>query len=79
MISTTWVKPIELQNAVTRRRTWRGVIGDTVDVDEDDNEALRAVASEARDCGAIERTGSFLVSSQASQLCSRNVNTSVWD
>jgi hypothetical protein len=53
------------------------VIGDDEDVDEDDSEALRAVASEARDCGAIERTGCFLVSSQASWLCSRNVNTSV--
>lgn len=68
---------MELQNVVTRRRTWRGVIGDAEDVDEDDSEALRAVASEARDCGAIEMTGSFLVSLQASWLCSRNVNTSV--
>lgn len=49
------------------------------EVDVDVKDAVSAVASDARDWGAMERTGSFFASMSAPLLASRKVKTSVCD
>ena len=72
VVSKTCVNPrTSRQNTSTRRRICSGVIA-SFDKDTD-------AASDARDCGAIDTTGTFLSSTASSEFVCRKLRTSVCD